>query len=61
MDSGSDKRKKIRKIIKAKKRFHQKRAKMSFEMKIKELVKLQMLANEIKSDTARERGYIWQL
>jgi hypothetical protein len=45
----------------ATRRFHRKRARMSFGMKIKQLVKLQMLANEIKSNTGREKGYIWQI
>ena len=51
----------IKKIFKATQRFHRKRARMSFGMKIKQLVKLQMLANEIKSNTGREKGYIWQI
>ena len=50
-----------KKIFKATRRFHRKRARMFFGMKIKQLVKLQMLANEIKSNTGREKGYIWQI
>jgi hypothetical protein len=52
---------KKKKIFKAKEKFHRQRAKMSFGKKIKQLVKLQKLANEIKSNTNRETGYIWQI
>jgi len=61
MSSKRDTRKEIRKIVKAKRKFHRGKAKMSFHAKIEELVKLQKLANDIKSNTGRAKGYVWQL
>lgn len=48
-------------IFKATQRFHRERARMPFGKKIRQLIKLQRLANEIKSNTGREKGYIWQI
>ena len=52
---------KVRKIFKTKKAFHKKRAKMTFESKIKQLVKLQKLANDIRTATKRVKKRIWEI
>jgi len=52
---------KVKKIFKAKQKFHRRRAKMSFNNKIRQLIHLQILANEIRSITGKKKGYVWQI
>lgn len=53
--------KNLKKIFEEKKLFHKKMAEIPFEQKIKTLVKLQKLANEIKSVTGREKERVWKI
>lgn len=51
----------ISSVFRAKELFHKKMAKMPFEQKIKILIKLQKLANEIKAVTGRRRKKVWKI
>lgn len=52
---------KVRKIFKTKKAFHKRRAKMKFENKIRQLVKLQKLANDIRTVTKRVKKRVCEI
>ncbi len=51
----------IEKIFESKKLFHKELAKLSFEEKIKILIKLQEIANDIKLATGRKTNRVWKI
>ena len=52
---------KIKKLFRAKELYHRECAKIPFEEKIKILVELQKMANEIKSSTGRKKEKNWKI
>ncbi|OGC43402.1 hypothetical protein A2Y85_07675 [candidate division WOR-3 bacterium RBG_13_43_14] len=48
-------------IFANKESFHKDQAKLAFPEKIRVLIKLQKIANEIKSQTGREPGFVWKI
>ena len=51
----------IEKLFQAKSSFHKERAKLPIEKKIEILVKLQKIANNIKSVAKKRQGRVWNI
>ena len=52
---------KIEKLFQAKNLFHKEMAKLSFEEKIEILVKLQKIANDIRSANGKKQRKVWKI
>ncbi|GAG30057.1 unnamed protein product [marine sediment metagenome] len=54
-------RNEIKKLFKEKELFHKDLAKLSFEQKIKMLVRLQEIANDMKSVVGKKKRTVWKV
>ncbi|HOV21093.1 MAG TPA: hypothetical protein P5150_06025 [Candidatus Ratteibacteria bacterium] len=56
-----EEKKKIKELFKAKKLFHKEMAKIPFEEKIKIVVRLQNIVNELKTNKGRRKKRVWKI